>query len=417
MTVTHRFLIRYETNSGRTVVGEMSDSSDDEGGKDYVAKLDEELEEMYAEYTARTQRRAVHAIKEEDGNGPTSKKKKREARLQAIERAAETPDELARRVAASQIKNAAEREAYDADEKVDESSDDDDELDAAALKRNPLLVRQSQLGGGARAAETKTDRWFANPLFSGLEEEDDEAEVAALAAASRAKRQRKGDKEKWAREDADAKEVAEAKEKLAKAKPSEGKAAEGKAAEGKAAAGKAVGKAAGKAEEKAGAAASGDDGKVKLSKRGEKRSAKPEVAATAEAGSVPVPRPTTKGGKKPRLLVGDVPDDAKYVDVEPEDGKTKVTGGRFAQYDSADDEPPEGESSQAALDRQVLVTAVASITAVTAITAVMAEGCTVSNACVGSDGRTAEGYVHFSSSALPLLTLPFFRPRRSCSGK
>lgn len=39
-----------------------------QGGKDYVQQLDEELEELYSDYLARTQRRAAHVIKEmEDG--------------------------------------------------------------------------------------------------------------------------------------------------------------------------------------------------------------------------------------------------------------------------------------------------------------------------------------------------------------
>jgi len=316
--------------SKRIVVDDMS--SDDETGKDYVAKLDDELEDMYADYLARTQRRAVHALKEEEEGGPTSKKKKREARLAAISKDSETPDDIARRVAARELKNATEREAYDEHAEVDDDSSDDGELAAA---RNPLLVHERQLSGVDRG-ETKADRWFSNPLFEGLDEEDDEEEVAALAEASRAKRQRKGFKEK-AKEKAAAKATAKASAATL-VEASEAEASEVPASASGEKAGKPSGRR-GKPVEPAGEEESGGGGSAggKRKTAAEKAAGQPGVAAPA------------KQSKKARVVNG-VPDDAKFVDIAPEEGE-KVVGGRFAQYDSAD-EGDEDLSAQTSISRQ-----------------------------------------------------------------
>lgn len=41
---------------------------------------------------------------------------------------------------------------------------------------NPLLVGESHLGVSKR--ETKSERWFSNPLFTGLDDDDDEEEAS-----------------------------------------------------------------------------------------------------------------------------------------------------------------------------------------------------------------------------------------------
>ena len=59
-------------------------------------RLDAELEDMYAEYKARSERRAVATLREAEDDGPMSKKKKRATRIAAIETPEETAEQLAR---------------------------------------------------------------------------------------------------------------------------------------------------------------------------------------------------------------------------------------------------------------------------------------------------------------------------------
>jgi len=63
------------------------------------------------------------------------------------------------------------------------------------------------------------------------------------------------------------------------------------------------------------------------------------------------------GKKRERREPGEVPDDARFVDLDPESAPKIVGGAKAAQYDSADEDDEAGgasfaESQQAAIDRQ-----------------------------------------------------------------
>ena len=71
-----------------------------------MSRLDEQLEEMYAEYKTRTQRRVTAALRvEEEGEGGgRSKAQKRKAMREAQEAEAVDPEALAQQVAARELR-------------------------------------------------------------------------------------------------------------------------------------------------------------------------------------------------------------------------------------------------------------------------------------------------------------------------
>ena len=178
---------RNDARAGAFAGGEGdSDSSEEE---DYVDKLDQQLETMYEEYKTRTQRRVSATLKvEEQDAGGRSKAKKRLARSAAeAEEAKADPEELARQVAAREL-----RREHDEAEVRDRESDD--ESDEGGEMRNPLLRDLASKKGKAEARDAKqgrTAQWFSGDLFDEMEEEDDEEDIRLMAEKGRAQARRK----------------------------------------------------------------------------------------------------------------------------------------------------------------------------------------------------------------------------------
>lgn len=187
------------------------EDSDSDGSQGYIDRLDQELEAMYADYVARSKRRAVAQLKEAEESGPKSKNKRRVAINSATEKEDETPDEMARRVAVEQFRSIDEDEldmggrrekrgrgatsapddsdsdgrGVDEDKQAEEAEayarNGRQQLSAKAASKkakrgadavgNPLLV---QLERPLKVAENDTaaraaSAWFANSLFQGMQ--------------------------------------------------------------------------------------------------------------------------------------------------------------------------------------------------------------------------------------------------------
>ena len=200
-------------------------ASEEDEAEDYLDRLDRELNEMYADYQARVQRRSVAEISMANKDAPMSKKKVR-SELRAAEEAPEGEEARARRIAAEAFRGMDEEELDTArlEEEEDEEDDDDDDDDvlhpnddvggggygrrqldngavpsarASSKKGNPLLVDVERGTKSERAAHdgAHTAAWFGQELFAGLDDEDDEEEVVAMATAARQKRQQQLEKQ------------------------------------------------------------------------------------------------------------------------------------------------------------------------------------------------------------------------------
>ena len=320
---------------GVAVGGEgSSDESDEE---DYVSKLDQQLDFMYEEYKTRTQRRVSAALKvEEEDAGGRSKAKKRLARSAAeAEEAKADPEELARQVAAREL-----RREHDEAEVRDRESDD--ESDEGGEMRNPLLRDLASKKGKAEARDAKqgrTAQWFSGDLFDEMEEEDDEEDIRLMAEKGRAQARRK--------------RFTELHTKKRKKKGEDGDEGEGEGEAGEtAAAGEGEGEAKAEAPEPPAAKrAKKGKGKAEKAKAGSEEASTGREwgrpAAEREAGAT-----RAKGGKVPQETGQpvDMPDDARFED----EGDVRQVGGRQAQYDSDDAvEAMDGaETAQAAIERQ-----------------------------------------------------------------
>ena len=138
-----------DMGGGRGGGGDDSESEGEE--EDYVSKLDQQLEEMYAEYKTRTQRRASAALRvEEEGEGGgRSKAQKRKAMREAEAAEAADPEALAQQVAARELRQEA-----DSAELRDRDSDDESEQ---GEMRNPLLKDLAPRRARAIRAEAGAD--------------------------------------------------------------------------------------------------------------------------------------------------------------------------------------------------------------------------------------------------------------------
>jgi AdoMet-dependent rRNA methyltransferase SPB1 len=338
------------------------EEEEEEEGTSYTARLDAELDAMHNEYRERNKRRAAHLVAEAE-EGPQSKKAQRQARMDAIRRADVDPAELARELAARehrQAMNASDEEddvgefgdgAGDSDSGSDEGEEGDEDLDrdgggGGKRGRNSLLVEAPSSARERRAeADGRTSRWFENPLFAGAgEEEDDEEEVAQMAAAARARRAAK----KGRQEGPEVKGEEEPMEKeVMEQEPEE---EEGGVEEGSGAA--TVATAATTAPPAAGAS--------RASKRRRRGKAVAEREPTAEEAE-DARRAASAAAAVARQFDGrerggndhGVPDAGVFEDVLPSGAAAKHVGGRFAEYDSEDEEDETfAESSRAAIERQ-----------------------------------------------------------------
>lgn len=320
-----------------------SESGSEDEGTSYTARLDAELDAMHNEYRERTKRRAAHLVAE-GADGPQSKKAQRQARLDAIRKADVDPAELARELAAREHKqamNASDDEDDDMAEFGDGaadgesgSDDDDEEADGdgegGKRRRNPLLVDLAPPSSARERraeADGRTSRWFDDPLFAGAgDEEDDEEEVAQMAAAARARR-------------------------AAKKAPQRAEGPEPKEEEATEEGGSTVAAAA------AAPPAAGTSRASKRRRRGKAAEARQPTAEEVEDTR----RATSAAAAVARLFDGGqrgggdhgVPDAGVFEDVLPSGAPAKHVGGRFAEYDSEDEEDETfAESSRAAIERQ-----------------------------------------------------------------
>ena len=336
-----------DDDKGKAQKGGAAEEEEDEEGQSYTARLDAELNQMHEEYRERNKRRAAHLMDEGEA-GPQSKNQQRQARKDAIQQADVNPEELARQVAANEHKEAtgvsddddddvfgAGRRAgaqSDSDEGSDE--DEDEEGGGAGRRRNPLLVDLAPSTKKSRraAADGRTDRWFDNPLFAGVgagaEDDGDEAEISRMADAARARR----------------------KKTQPQPQPKEAEK-------------EAVGEAMEVEEEEAVAApaAQPQPAAPSVSKQAKRRRAKTaakaprapnaeESADSARAASAAAAVARQFGGERGASY--GVPEDGVFRDAD-QDGPEKHVGGRFAEYDSEDeDDLTFAESSRAAIERQ-----------------------------------------------------------------
>ena len=273
----------------------MGDDGESDDEEDYIAKLDRELNAMYADFQSRSKRRAVAQIAQDQEEAPKSKKQRRKEISEQVE-AGDKEDEfeVARRVAAANVARRVEDDSMDDDDDDDDdddkgdggastikgggygrgggfdvdSADDDDEGDEdddeeGGKKRggkNPLIVsslhKKPSKSERDAAAKNSERAWFAQGLFAGLDGDDDEEEVVAMAEAAR--------------------------ERRAKRMGNDG------GAEAAAGAGEAVGAG------EAAAAAAGGGKKAKRAANGKAAAAPPEASANGKADAAPKPKPFIK---------------------------------------------------------------------------------------------------------------------------
>mmetsp|Transcript_20527 Transcript_20527/g.62605 ORF Transcript_20527/g.62605 Transcript_20527/m.62605 type:complete len:970 (-) Transcript_20527:306-3215(-) len=316
--------------------GGVSEGSDDvDQGQSYTARLDAELDAMHNEYRERTKRRALHLLSE-GSDGPQSKKAQRQARLDVIRKAEVDPAELARELAAKEHKRATEASDDDDDDIGDfgegrgssggESESDDEGGNSASRRRNPLLVDLAPKSARELRVEAdgRTQRWFNNPLFAGLgQEEDDEEEVRQMAAAARAKR---------AANKPQPQPEPEQEDKFSETHGGSGAPPDPP-------------QAAATRTSKRRRRGKGKDSHAQTAEEEEdaRRAASAAAAVAMQLGS----GSASRGGSL------NVPDAAIYDDLPTEGGVAKHVGGRFAEYDSDDEEDETfAESSRAAIERQ-----------------------------------------------------------------
>ena len=316
--------------------GSDADGSDAEG--DYLAKLDAELNAMYADYQARAGRRASAQLTLDESDGPLSKKKRRKAvnaATEAEEGEADPAAYDAEWAGRGRFGSRAKAEVFDAlgDGDDDDDDDDDDAQGAAGGTAEGQRRGRSDFSVSSRAEAA----WYGQGLFDGLDGDDDEEEVAAMAEAGRAKSKR-------ARTDGAADGAAAIGPANKPMLPIGGTApGDAPATGGKAA--KAPKGGAAKAAKAASGASEAETGSGDGARSAERASGRKRVRGAGPIGPGGMPK-----------------DDAKFQDL-PAEGGEKVVGGvsksgeRYVSDDEEGEEAASGaatheESLQASIERQ-----------------------------------------------------------------